>query len=247
MPFILKGDIKSYLYRSKAKIDWLYQQIQEPNVKTTLSWKIDLKFFSLERKSGEGEINDQDKLDAVVTALEELQLVGPLEDRKPYIKGIFPMKWGIFNDEGFRPDTEGPLVYFSCLVDGLLLGLGGSSVHIGNPYGIGGTSSRSSTAALCGWLRCGLDNGEHPPCRHHESLHDEMYEILEAMDLANHYLKAPTQNVEFVAKVLCRREGYALHPLNREKRGEVIVETPLEVILGTPLYVSQVDRMFVDK
>ena len=234
-----KAIFKSYPYRSKAKIDLLYQQIQDPQVTTTLRWNIDLKVFSWQReKESESEINDQDKLDAVVAALEERQLIGPPQARKPYIKGIFPMRWGIFNDEGFRPNTEGPLVYFSCLDDGLLLGLGGSSVHIGNPYGIGGTSSRSSTPALCMWLRCGLDTGEIPPNRYKESLGDEMYDIAEAMALANHYLKAPTQNVEFVAKVLWRREGYALHPLDREERGEVI--------LGTPLYVSQIDRLFVD-
>ncbi len=234
-----KAIFKSYLYRSKAKIDLLYQQIQDPQVTTTLRWKIDLKVFSWQReKESESEINDQVKLDAVVAALEERQLIGPPQARKPYIKGIFPMRWGIFADEGFRSNTEGPLVYFSCLVDGLLLGLGGSSVHIGNPYGIGGTSSRSSTAALCEWLRCGLDTGEIPPNRHKESLGDEMYDIAEAMALANHYLKAPTQNVEFVAKVLWRGEGYPLHPSDREERGEVI--------LGSPLYVSQIYRLFVD-
>ena len=148
-----KAIFKSYLYRSKAKIDLLYQQIQDPQVTTTLRWNIDLTVFSWQReKESKSEINDQDKLDAVVAALEEHQLIGPPQARKPYIKGIFPMRWGIFNDEGFRPNTEGPLVYFSCLDDGLLLGLGGSSVHIGNPYGIGGTSSRSSTACP---VRCG--------------------------------------------------------------------------------------------
>ena len=103
-----KAIFKSYLYRSKAKIDLLYQQIQDPQVTTTLRWKIDLKVFSWQReKESESEINDQDKLDAVVAALEERQLIGPPQARKPYIKGIFPMRWGIFADEGFRPNTEG--------------------------------------------------------------------------------------------------------------------------------------------
>ena len=229
------GDLKTYLYQSKAKIDWLYQQIQTPKEKTTLRWKIDLKVLSWEReKESLSEINNQDKLDAVVAALEERQLIGPPESRKPYIKGIFPMRWGIFADEEFRLDTDGPLVYFSGLVDGLLLGLGGSSVHIGNPYGIGGTSSRSSTVALCKWLRCGLDSGECP----HPYSENEMSEIPEAMAWANNYLKPPTQEVDLVAKVLWRGKEYALDPQDREVRGEVI--------LGTPLCVSQVDRKFVD-
>ncbi len=72
----------------------------------------------------------------------------------------------------------------------------------------------------------------------HEADWDEMYEFSEAMALANHYLKVPTQNLELVAKVLCRGKEYALLPWNSEEKGEVI--------LGTPLYVSQVDRKFVD-
>ena len=237
--FVNANDLKSYLYRSNTKIDLLYQQIQEPNVKSTVSWKVDFKFGSREsKKQIKSQINDQDKLDAVVKALEEHNLVGSIEDSKAYIKGQYPMRWGIFNDEGFRPSSEGPLVYFSCVVNKTLLGLGGSSVHIGNPYGIGGTGSRSSTPALCRWLRCGLDTGERPPERYSGSLCDEMYDVSEAMALANDYLQAPTQNVEFLARVLWRGEGYALHSRNREERGTVI--------LGTPLYVSQVAMMFVD-
>ena len=231
------GDIKSYLYRSKAKIDWLYQQIQEPKEKTTVTWKIDLKLLSLESKrEREDEVNDQDKLDAIVAALEERKMVGPPEDDKEYIKMKCPMRWGIFDDSSFRPNTEGPLVYFSCLVEGVLMGLGGSSIHINNPYGMGATGSRSSAPALYAWLRAGLETGNRPNRR--TMYNDELYEISEAMALANHYLKGLTQNVEFVAKVLKRGKGYKLRPWQREERGEVI--------LGTPLYVSQIDGMYVD-
>lgn len=231
------GDITSYLYRSKAKIDWLYQQIQRPKEKTTVTWKIDLKFLSRESKrEREDEFNDQDKLDAIIAALEDRQMMGPPEDCKEYIKMKCPMRWGIFDDNSFRPNTEGPLVYFSCLVEEVLIGLGGSSIHVSNPYGIGATGSGSSAPALYAWLRTGSETGDRPDRRTMYS--DELYEIAEAMALANHYLKGPTQNVEFVAKVLNRGTGYNLRPWKREEKGEVI--------LGTPLYVSQIDGMYVD-
>ena len=231
------ADIKSYLYKSKSKIDWLYQQIQKPKEKKTVTWKIDLRVFSIENKrEQDSEINDQDKLDGIISELEERKMLGAPGDCREYIKMRCPMRWGIFDDSSFRTCTEGPLVYFSCIVDGMLMGLGGSSIHISNPYGISSTGSRSSTAALYAWLRAGSDSGNRPD---RVSLYgDELYEIAEAMALANYYLKGPTQYVEFVAKVLMRGEAYNLRPFQREERGEVI--------LSTPLYVSQVRRMYVD-
>ena len=78
MKFRNAGDIRSYLYRSKAKIDWLYEQIQHRKEKKTVTWKIDLKLFSLEsKKESEDEFNVQDRLDAIVAALEEREMVGP--------------------------------------------------------------------------------------------------------------------------------------------------------------------------
>ena len=199
-----------------------------------------MKIISREfQKERESEINEQDKLDAVVAALEERQMLGPPDDHKEYIKGVFPMRWGLFDDHNIRPNTEGPLVYFSCLVGKLLIGLGGSSLHIGNPFGISSTNSRSSTPALCAWLRAGLDTGDRPPSHYRESEYSELYEISEAMAFANEYLEGPTQDVEFVARVLKRGEGAVLRPgQRREERGEVI--------LGTPLYVSQVHMKHVE-
>ena len=155
------SEFKSYLYRSRAKVELLYQQIQRPKPKKAIKWKIDLKILSVESLGGSPtEISDQQKLDAVIEALEERQLVGTPAEHREYIKGILPMRWGMFNDEKFRPTTEGPLVYFGGLADGLLLGLGGSSIHVGNPYGIGATGSCSYTPILYRWLWSGLDDAD---------------------------------------------------------------------------------------
>ena len=45
------SEFKTYLYRSRAKVELLYQQVQRPQPKTAIKWKIDLKILSVE--SGE--------------------------------------------------------------------------------------------------------------------------------------------------------------------------------------------------
>ncbi len=232
------SEFKSYLYRSRAKVELLYQQVQTQKPTKAIKWKIDLKILSVESGGSPADTSDQQKLDAVVEALEEQQLVGTPDEHREYIKGVLPMRWGIFDDGKFRPTTEGPLVYFGGLADGLLVGLGGSSVHVGNPYGIGATGSCSYTPILYRWLRSGLDSGRRPPLTCYENSDAEGHQIAEAMALANHFLTGPIQHLEFVAKVLWRGEGYALRPRRKEDKGEVI--------LGTPLYVAQVRTNIVD-
>jgi hypothetical protein len=218
MKFVQLDDIKSYLYQSRAKIDSLYAQIQEPKKKTKLKWKIDWKVFSAEREvERELDLNDEDKLRAVVAELETQQLVGTIEERKPYIKGIFPMKWGLYDDSGMRPNNEGPLVYFGGIQDGMLLGLGGSSHHVIGLYGLSSTGSRSATPVLVAFLRSGLDSGEVPSL-YRSVPRDDMGELYEAMALANHYLKEPIQSLEFVAKVICRDRQRRLRPFNDTDR-----------------------------
>jgi len=239
--FVPANELKFYLYQSRAKIDQLYRQIQAPKKKTTVEWKVDAKIGSFMRKTErENEPNDEDKLRAVLRELESLQLLGALEDQKPYIKCIFPMRWGIYNDSSCRPDNEGPLVYFSGMSDARLVGMGGSSCHIVGCYGLTSTASRSCTPALVHFLRTGLDTGEGPEPIWHESEREQLDETYEAMLIANYYLRGPVQNLDFVAKVLCREtisgagrwaDGYNGH---------------IDAILATPLYVAQVDPMAED-
>jgi hypothetical protein len=235
--FMRADELKFYLYQSKTKIDSLHRQIQETKKKTKVKWKLDWKFVSFERETEtDPEINDEDRLQAVLSELEQQELVGAYEEGKPYVRGVFPMRWGIYNDSGLRPVAEGPLVYFSCVQDSLLLGLGGSSHHIIGCYGLTSTSSRSVTPALVGFLRSGLELGEIP----HDYQREEEDDVYTAMALANEYLKGPVQSLEFVAKVLCRsaHRHCRLYPWDETQRGEAI--------LATPLYVRQIDPMAED-
>ncbi len=219
----------------------LYRQIApQQKTKSTIEWKIDVKAFSLSRKSEvEDELDNDDKLRLVTAELEDRQLVGSLDDDKPYIMGILPMRWGMYNDSNFRPDNEGPLVWFSGLEDDLLLGMGGSSCHIEGCYGLTSTGSRLVTPALVHFLRGGMDEGCVSTRLHPWSEpHDEDQELCSAMALANYYLRGPIQSLEFVAKVLWRgREHMRIRPFT-DGYGRAI--------LGTPLYVAQTEIMLED-
>lgn len=241
--FVDAAELKSYLYESRAKIDAHYQQLRAPRKRTTVEWKVDLKVLSVSRKTEhDGEVSDHDKLKTVLRELESLELIGSVDEGKPYIKGIFPMRWGIYNDSGMRPDNEGPLVYFSGYADGLLLGLGGSSHHIVGCYGIGSTASRSSTPALVQFLRSGLDTGEASP-PYWRNRREELDEVFTAMAIANGYLKGPIQDLEFAGKVLCRGNARGLGRYVGVSDPQADSAT---AILATPLYVSQVDPMEED-
>jgi len=227
--------MKFYLYRSKAKIDALYGQIQGSEKKGKLKWKLDLKLVSLERETEiHPEVGNEEKLRTVLQELEARELIGDLDDDKPYIRGIVPMRWGMYADDGLRPSDQGPFVYFGAIHDDILLGMGGSSHHVEGWYGVTATGSRSATPALVQFLLSAVDTGDRPDWFQRE----EIDEVFSAMALANHYLmKGPVQQLDFVAKVLCRERYCKLKPWEEEiGRG----------ILATPLYVSQVDPMFVD-
>jgi hypothetical protein len=220
--------MKHYLYQSKAKIEALYRQIESAKkTSTKTKWKLNWGIASVERETQtSSEANDEDKLQAVLAELEAQELVGPLDENKPYIKGIFPMRWGLYNDSMMRPDNEGPLVWFSGVQEGVLLGMGGSSHHIVGMFGITSTSSRSATPMLVTFLWSAVDTGETPPF-YRGTPRDERDELYSAMALANHYLRGPIQNMDFVAKVLSRDGQCRLEPFRDSKRGEAILATPL--------------------
>ncbi|MGA3205505.1 MAG: SAVMC3_10250 family protein, partial [Bryobacteraceae bacterium] len=229
-------DMKFYLYRSKAKIEMLYEQVVDPKKKQKIKWKLEAKPISRESETDDSEVTLEEKLQRVLRELDDEEQIGSLEDNKPYIRATLLMRWGMYNDYGYRDDASGPLVYFGSTDDQLLFGMGGSSNHIKGMYGLGSTSSRSVTPVLVNFLLCGLRDGERQP-DYLDADRSEMEHTYEAMALANHYLRGPVQNLEFVAKLICRDQNCKLRPW-RSERGDGI--------LATPLYVSQIDPMEED-
>jgi len=221
------ADMKWYLYRSDAKLRMLFQQIAKTGAKKAIEWKAGFSGVGLSRKSESNEEVDEDEmLKAVTERLEYDGRVGTLEEPNLYIKGIMSMRWGMYNDLGRRDAAEGPLVYFGGLDKDtpMLLALGGSSKH----EGATSTYSRSSTPALVDALSRGIETGEFDRVYPKEEREEDG--IYRAIAIAQHYLRPPTQNLEFLAKTLMVGDIIGVE--------QYIGIDKTKVILGTPLYVA---------
>ncbi len=225
------ADMKWYLYRSDAKLRMLFQQIAKTGAKKAIEWKAGFSGVGLSRKSESNEEVDEDEmLKAVTERLEYDGRVGTLEEPNLYIKGIMSMRWGMYNDLGRRDAAEGPLVYFGGLDKDtpMLLALGGSSKHVIGHEGATSTYSRSSTPALVDALSRGIETGEFDRVYPKEEREEDG--IYRAIAIAQHYLRPPTQNLEFLAKTLMVGDIIGVE--------QYIGIDKTKVILGTPLYVA---------
>lgn len=227
------SDIKYYLYRSDAKLRMLFPQVGNcDGEKRTIEWKGSVGFGSFSRKLEYQEsVDEDDMLKAVIAQLEADGQVGSVYEPNLYIKGVMPMRWGMYNDCGMRDPVQGLLVYFGGLdVDEkVLVGLGGSSKHVMGHEGATGTSSRSSTPALVTALQQGIESGK-PELRRRGDPRDEEDDVYTAMAIAQHYLRPPTQNLEFFAKTLMTGSTGGCE--------SYIGISNVTVVLGTPLYVA---------
>jgi hypothetical protein len=228
------ADLKWYLYRSDAKLKMLFQQIAKTGTsKKAIEWKIGAPpFGSVTRKSeSEETVDADDMLKAVIERLESSGQVGTVEEPNLYIKGSMPMRWGMYNDLGVRDPDQGPLVYFGGLdTDAqILLALGGSSKHVIGHEGATSTYSRSATPELVDALNRGIETGQYEPKPWDEKKEAE-YRVYRAIAIAQHYLRPPTQNLEFFARTLMTGKTY--------NAKQYIGIEDATVILGTPLYVA---------
>jgi hypothetical protein len=228
------ADIKWYLYVSDSKLQMLFQQVAKGS-KKEIEWKAGYAGIGLSRKKESDETADRDDmLKAVIEALEYNTQVGTLENPNLYIKGIMPIRWGMYNDLGRRDPDHGPLVYFGGFDKDMpmLLGLGGSSKHVVGHEGATSTYSRSSTRALVDALLVGIEDGQFER-RYPREEHEED-EIFRAIAIAQHYLRPPTQNMEFFAKTILTGSIYGVEQYIGIKETKVILATPLYVALAAP-------------
>jgi hypothetical protein len=227
------ADIKWYLNLSKAKLEMLFSQIgRAEKVKSSIEWKMSVGAAALTRRSESEEVPDQDDmLKAVIGELEAAGQVGTIYEPNVYIKGIMPMRWGMYDDDGMHDPAEGPMVYFGGLdaERRVLLGLGGSSKHVQGCEGATSTHSRSITQVLVETLLRGIEHGvtDLTDDEHDRDVKDDLFR---AIAIAQHYLRPPTQQLEFFARTL-------LH--GKTHRAEMYIGVPdVRVILGTPLFVA---------
>ena len=230
-------DFRYYLYVSDTKVDMLFEQMFAAAKRKShieLAVKAGIANGSIGSSAEDPEPDRDDKVRAVEAQLLENGLVGTPQNPKEYIKGILPMRWGMYDDLQSRPTGSAPLVYFGGFdpTEPVVIGLGGSSVHVLGHYGATNTHSRSATPTLVRWILSGLYNEDAV-----DDLHDRMRngvgtDLYEAICIALKYLKPPTQQLEFLAKTISVGKVY----------GDLKHMTGLDetsVVLGSPLYVQQ--------
>jgi uncharacterized protein DUF7019 len=222
------ANTKYFLYLSRTKLDMLYQQVaRSDGRKHTFEWKLNAGFLSASRtKASQEEIDDDDRLNALIEALDASDEVGTIDEPRSYFRGTMPMKWGMFNDAG-RPDGEAPLVYFGGQSRKTIFGLGGSTRHVLGFEGASSTGSRSATPSLVAHLLQSLDID--PTGWRAFGPDRDTREVCEAVAIATYKLKGPVQNLEFVARTLVT--GKARHTIFTDDKTRYCV-------LGTPLYVA---------
>ena len=236
MKFRNAKDIKYYLYVSTAKLNMLYEQINEAQKKSKkemVSAKV--LGISVSRESSTEEVVDRDdKLKAVEEELITQNLVGTPEEPKDYFKGTMRMRWGLFDDNGTRPEGEAPLVYFGGFdkTIPLIVGLGGSSKHVVGNEGATSTNSRSCTPTIARWLFAGLERDKPPALQGWRDKNSEEQELFAGMAAALHYLRPPTQELEFLAKTLIVGKTYSNKHLTGVPEAKIILGTPLYVVLA---------------
>lgn len=232
-----ENDLRFYLYRSRSKIEMLYEQIFDSSTRSSkkqLSVGAKVLTASMESSSQEVVSFDQ-KIRAVDEELDRRKMIGTLDEPKSYFRGVMKMRWGYYNDCGTRPDDAPALVYFSGFDptdEPLVVGLGGSFQHVEGHYGATSTWSRSAAPALTNWLISGLKNDQPP-----SPIWSELYTttaVYEGMAVAlNNFPPTNPVHVQFVAKNLS--EGVLEHY-------DYMLGVPrARMLLGTPLWVASLD------
>ena len=228
------SDIRFYLYLSETKLNMLNDQIFENRRKVKKTLKVKIPFVSGQYETEPSdEIKREEMLLEVEEELEERQLVGTIEEPKTYFKGIMRMRWGIFIDLGYRPKDEPALVFFGgrAKEGPIMVGLGGSSRHVYGHEGASSTYSRSTTPTIVRWLMAGIHDDAPPNLPKVWGWDYEKQELNAAIGIALHYLRPPTQDLQFLAKTL------HVDTLHGHEHMTGVPST--KVILGTPLYVVQ--------
>ena len=146
------------------------------------------------------------------------------------------MRWGLYNDMKTRPEGEPSLVYFSGIIrEGpLVVGLGGSSVHVEGHKGATSTYSRSATPSLVKWLLSGLHKGAPPEKTWWEQTTET--HVYQAMAVALHEFPPPSISMQFLAKKLCSGT------LNHYEY--MIGVDQARMLLGTPIWVAEAPPYF---
>jgi serine/threonine protein kinase len=223
---------KYYVYISENKVRMLYSQIAT----AAMSPRLGLDVNSLKALVKDGLGVPDTTVGQLRTVLEELastDLVGEIDEQKPYIRGALPLVWT--GCGWFAESDELAITVWGHCSNEIGLAMAGSSYHVlGNQRGRS-AGSWSLTNAILEWFRGNL----HEPIREDLPWRTDEARGLRGDDIAGatcrvlRIMKGYQANFEFVAKVLHRShwpdgfgpDGFEHSPLKT-------------IILASPIYVS---------
>lgn len=232
--------MKYYQYISMPKIEMLYQQVmaQEAEHEAEVGFDIKILKGSIKTKHS-NELGDHQKLDAVTRKLRKLRLVGEVEDEKPYVNGVLPLKFGGY---GLGVSQTSPIAFwggknFAYPLRNYAFAMAGSRHNLIGEAGNVSDSmhSHSLTDAMTNWFITNLPDLATEKSSAPSTL-EPWEEKLSTGAVAQGTWLAASQSsgvagkYEFVAKILHRGVWKESHQDT----------APINLILGTPLYVASV-------
>jgi hypothetical protein len=123
-----------YLYASAAKLDMLYDQIDNDlRKRISVDLGIDLKMVTLNIKQKSKNDSLMSRIQIVEKYLSDKDMIGVPGDSKPYFRASMPMQWGWLSGST-------SVVFFVGESNDWLIGLGGSRRHV-----FGGSPGKSKS------------------------------------------------------------------------------------------------------
>ncbi|GAA4616078.1 DUF7019 family protein [Saccharopolyspora hordei] len=219
-----------YLYISDSKVDMLLSQI-DPRFAAprTTEFGVDLRLVSAKRSADRAATDRFARLDRVVRHLQDFGDLGTVDEPGQFFGGVLPMRWAAMPGE-----ADPSLVFLGGWSDRTVVGLGGSARHL---LGAAPGTSQPSSSSLAPTM---LDQLGATSDLEDELVVDAVGDDLDRSDRAAlttvcravRDLRAPAQNVEFLAKRL-------LHgPCPGGDTGPCGGRS---VLLGSPVYVALAD------
>ena len=199
----------------------LYSQIPQgmlENIAGKLT--IDLKLIKTELSESPKEKSLHAKLQIIEKFLKDAEKVGDTNTPKSYFCGTENMKMASY---------PSGLVYFGTY-DKVIIGLGGSSSHVIGNVGDGHAHSHSATPYLVAALNEQLEAEN----RHLLGRENSESMALAGVELASSQMSGITQKMEFLAKTIVHYPSDTFEYTWGFRSGK-------PVILGSPLFVAQID------
>jgi uncharacterized protein DUF7019 len=218
--------VKYYIYRSKSKIDMLWEQLSSKKVEQySAELKITLGVISGSIKSEPTEKNLHARLQIVLEDLTREGRIGGLANPSSFVRGVLPMTWQEVNF--YRGASDQRMVLFSGYLDQppTLVGLIGSAAHV--------SGMNDVVPATLGYAQPSFWNkvleALAPPTE--EQIQENLYDLDNTIDYQARRREdgPPKQRLEFVAKTFFVCDERRAHTQLSE----------VNFIIGSPLYVAE--------